>query len=616
MAAADVELNLNCDNAAAELLVVDSDFRLVAHGAPPLRTRVEPGIYALKAKIGAKTTERLELIEPRAEPYRFELPAPRFESPMPLDGTATSREDQRQAPDQFMRSSGPKIVLDDAIGGISSLVLFVRDTAHLSADLTAEQRELYAKGFEGFRLLHMDGRQHVNFDTEAVKQFENGYLGAQVQLAAGPYVLAWGHDEEQTCLAINAVRGWALQVFLRLQPVGGDPLHLRPAFCDAAFAMDRIDAGYSAAREDFRTMEAARIAMLDRRAIAGGQKMRALLTGRCTNPMLNLYGGHLLVAAPKCDFDLLAQVITNTATVLGSLYPDLVALAWAYESGAGKRPPGFDMRPWPEILAALEGPPLLTPSWDLLLKCAEAASVDIDTLPAFGVAGELAVSGIVLTWERSRRRFERRLRERSAGAIAQPSSTPMASSPVQSPFPSASPLSRASPVISVARAIWHAFVKKPAATVALPAEKPIVPGNTDRASGRLPSFEVKAHQIDSPQEAADVLRMLAKKAPWADLVRLLQRETDLLDNLASFSPLQRDLVATLSRASEEPDVLDGIDAEHVSSIMRAHRVPLTTVAGALRTLDIVAVSTEMLRRVKAVVHSSAGKAKPAASRTQ
>jgi hypothetical protein len=612
MAAADVELSLNCDNAAAELLVVDSDFKLVAHGAPPLRTRVEPGIYALKAKIGAKTTERLELIEPRAEPYVFELPAPRLESPMPLDGTATSREDQRQAPDQFMRSSGPKIVLGDANGGASSLVLFVRDAAHVSADLTAEQRETYAKGFEGFRLLDMDGRQLVNFDTEAVKQFENGYLGAQVQLAPGPYVLGWGHDEEQTCLAINAVRGWALQVFLRLQPVGGDPLHLRPAFCDAAFVFDRIDAGYSAAREDFRAMEAARIAMLDRRAIAGGQKMRALLTGRCTNPMLNLYGGHLLVAAPKCDFDLLAQVITNTAAVLGSQHPDLVALAWAYESGTGKRPPGFDTRPWPEILAALEGPPLLTPSWDLLLKCAEAASVDIDTLPAFGVAGELAVSGIVLTWERSRRRFDRRLRERSAGAIAQPSAAPMASSPVQPPLPSASPPDRALPVISMARAIWHAFVKKPAATVALPAEEPgSIFANPDRASGRLPSFEVKAHRIDSPQAAADVLRMLAKKAPWADLVRLLQRETDLLDNLASFSPLQRDLVATLSRASEEPDVLDGIDAEHVASIMRAHRVPLTTVAGALRTLDIVAVSAELLRRVKAVVHASSGKTKPA-----
>lgn len=602
MAAADVELNLNCDNAAAEVLVVDSDFKLVAHGAPPLRTRVDPGIYALKAKIGAKTTERLELIEPRAEPYAFDLPAPRFESPMPLDGTATSREDQRQAPDPFMRASGPKIVLDD---GASSLVLFVRDTSHVNADLTADQRDTYAKGFEGFRLLDRDSRQCVDFDAKAVKQLENGYLGAQVHLPPGPYVLAWGHDEQQTCLAVNAVRGWALQVFLRLQPVGGDPLHMRPAFCDAAFALDRIDAGYSAAREDFRVMEAARIAMLDRRAVAGGQKMRALLTGRCTNPMLNLYGGHLLAVAPKCDFDLLAQVITNTAAVLGPLYPDLAALAWAYESGAGKRPPGFDMRPWPEILADLEGPPLLTPSWDLLLKCAEAARVDIDTLPAFGVAGELAVSAIVLTWERSRRRFDRRLKERSAGAIAQPAAAPMAASPIQ---PSASPAPRPSAVVSVAKALWGAFVKKPAA-----AESAATTQLPDLSRGRRPSFEVRTQDIDSLQAAADVLRMLAQKAPWADLIRLLQRETDLLDDLAAFSPLQRDLVATLARASDEPDVLEGIDAEHVASIMRAHRVPLSTVAGALRALDIVAVSTRVLRRVKAAMHASSAQTKPAAN---
>ena len=430
-----------------------------------------------------------------------------------------------------------------------------------------------------------------------------------MQLAAGPYVLAWGRDDEQTCLAINAVQGWALQVFLRLQPVGGDALHMRPAFCDAAFALDRIDAGYSAAREDFKTMEAARLALLERRAIAGGQKMRALLTGRCTNPMLNLYRGHLLVAAPKCDFDLLAQVITNTAAVLGPLYPDLVALAWAYESGTGKRPAGFDTRSWPEILAAIDGPPLLTPSWDLLLKCTEAASVDIGTLPAFRVAGELAVSGIVLTWERSRRRFDRRLKERSSGSMAQ--SGPAVREPAASPSPIAS--SRRSPVISVAKALWDVFVKKPAATTALPAESVTTIKLPDLSPRPLPSFEVKAAEIDSPQAAADALRMLAQKAPWADLVRLLQRETELLDNLASFSPLQRDLVATLARASAEPDVLEGIDADHVASIMRAHRVPLTTVAGALRTLDIVAVSAEMLRRVKAVVHASSGKTKPASN---
>lgn len=608
MSADTVELTLSCENAAAELLVVDSDFKLVAHGAPPLKTRIEPGIYALKAKIGAKVTERLELIEPRDEPYAFELPPPRFESPMPLDGTATSREEQRQAPDPFMRASGPRIALHAGNVRTSSLMLFVRDPIPRGAeDMPDEQRELYARSFDGFRLLDLQGREQVDFDKQAVKHLEDGYLGAQVQLAAGSYVLAWGQDEEQTCLAVNAVRGWALQVFLRLQPVGGDALHLRPAFFDAAFALDRVDAGYSAAREDFRVMEAARLALMDRRAIAGGQKMRALLTGRCTNPMLNLYGGHLLAAAPKCDFDLLAQVITNAAAVVGPLYPDLVALAWAYEAGTGKRPMGFGLRPWLEILGAMDGPPLLTPSWDLLLKCAEQSGVDIGALPAFRVAGELSVSGIVLTWERNRRRFDRRLKERrvTGGQPADPAALrdPADASSVLSPR-SRSSLS----VGAIAKGLWKVFVKKPAATVALPAESVSIP----ESPGPLPSFAVKARDIDSPDAAAEVLRMLAKKAPWSQLVRVLQREPELLDSLAAFSPLQRDLVATLARASEEQDVLDGIGAEHVVSIMRAHRVPLTTLAGALRALDVVAVSTEMLRRVKTAVHAAADRTNPAA----
>jgi hypothetical protein len=606
MSASDIELTVTCDNAAAELLVVGSDFKMIAHGAPPLRARVEPGIYALKAKIGSKVTERLELIEPRAEPYSFELPAPRFESPMPLDGTTTSREDQREAPDPFMRSSGPRISLQGENAGTGSLVLFVRDTDHSNSAHAAEQREAYAKGFEGFQLLDLGGRQIVDFDTRAVKKPEHGYLGAQVQLAAGPYVLAWGHDDQQTCLAINVVKGWALQVFLRLQSVGGDSTHMRPAFCDAAFVLDRVDAGYSAAREDFRIMEAARIALLDRRPVAGGQKMRTLLAGRCTNPMLNLYGAHLLLTVPKGDFDLLAQVVTNTAAVLGSLYPDLAALAWACESGTGKRPAGFDTRPWPEILAALDGPPLLTPSWDLLLKCAESAGVDIDALPAFQVAGELAVSGIVLTWERSRRRFDRRLKERGPREFVEAAvgAAPRVRNPTQAALPGAP--KTFSPVISVAKALWDAFMKKPSASVALPAESAIAIATPDLSRSPPPSFDVKARQIDTPEAAVDALRLLAKKVPWAELVRLLQREPELLESLAAFSPLQRDLVATLARASEEPDVLEGIDADHVVSIMRAHRVPLATLASALRTLDIVAVSAQMIRRVKAAVSSASG----------
>ena len=593
-----MELTVNCDNAAAELLVIDSDFKLIAHGPSPLKTRVEPGIYALKAKIGSRVSERLEAIEPRAEPYAFDVPVPRFESPMPLDNTASSREDQRDAPDQFMRAKGPRVALHSANIGTSSVVLFIRDVAHTGASLSDEQRELYAKSFQGFRLLDQLGRQLVDFDAHSVQCLQNGYVGAHVQMAPGSYVLAWGHGREQTCLVVNAVRGWAIQIFLRLQPVGGDALHLRPDFCDAAFVYDRIDAGYSAAREDFRVMEAARIALTDRRPVAGGQKMRALLVGRCTNPMLNLYGGHLLITAANPDYDLLAQVITNTAPILGPLYPDLVALLYAYECGTGKRPLSFGLRAWPDILKNIDGPPLLTPSWDLLLRCAEAAEVDIESLPVFRAAGELAVSGIVLTWERSRRRFERRAPERGQMGSAGPAN-PGAVMADPAPAPAPQPARRS--LRTLAKMLMGSVVRRSAGKIGLPRAAETTIANADLAelSGALPYLNVKVRFIDSPEAAAAAMRLLANKAPWDHLVRLLQREPHLLESLASFSPLQRDLVTTLARASVEPEVQAGIDAEHVASIMRAHRVPLTTLAGALRTLDIVAVSTDVIRRVKA-----------------
>jgi hypothetical protein len=606
----EAELTVACDNAAAELLIVDSDFKLVAHGPSPLQARIEPGIYALKAKIGAEVTERLELIEAREAPYVFNLAAPQFESPLPLDGTVTNREYQHGSLEQFTRSNQPFIALDPGSAAQSVLVLYVRDTSRRNFELTGGQGLEYAKGFEGFRLLDAAGRQRVDFDAQALKRIEDGYIGARVQLAAGSYVLAWGHGDQQTCLAINTVPGWALQVFLRLQPISAGSVQMRPDFCDAAFAFDRIDSGYSSAREDFRTMEAARLALLDRRDIASGQMLHSILTGKSENPMLGLYGGHLLVAAPTRDSDLLSQVIANTAAILGPLYPDLVALAWAHESVAGKRPAGFDARPWPQILADITGPPLLTPSWDLLLKCAEAARLDIDKLPVFCVAGELAVSGIVLTWERRQEKpavEQADLPPRPAafdGVSERPAGVSAPRAPASAPPPAAS-----SPLASVAKMLWRTVVKlainKPdiAATLAKPA---ITQPDTPAAS--FPTLDLKIGQIDTPQAAADAIRRLAKKAAWGELLRLLQRAPGELGNLASFSPLQRDLVSTLARASLESDVLEGIDADHVSSIMRAHRVPLTTVAGALRALDFVAVSAEVIRRVKAVVSSAPGTA--------
>ena len=564
MSVSEVSLELTCDNSAAELLVVNDEFHVLATGASPLATKVGPGIYALKAKIGAQTSESLEVIDGSQPAYSFYLKAPPFESPMPLAHTSTSREYHEHSLDRFTKPGAAAL----ALGEGSAIVLYVRDTSRRNFELKPDEATVYARSFSGFRLLDAAGRELVNFDDKATRNIEDGYIGARVRLAPGHYVLGWKHGHQETRLALNTAPGWSLNVFIRVQQAA-DSTAMVPNFSEAAFAYDKIDQPYSAHRDDFLMLEAARHALLDRRSIVTGQEMRDILVTKYDNPMLGVYGGHMLAATADVDLSFFGQVIANTAGLLGKDHPDIVALAWLYESKKRERLAGFDARPWPEILGALKGPPLLVQSWDALLACAEAAQFDIAKSPAFRVAGDLAVSGIVLTWEH----------RKSMDA------------------PEAAPAAGGESVFSrIGKTIWNGIVRN------------VLGKKADGTIAPIPSLDVKVEDITTPEAAAEAVRLLAKKAHWDKWLSLVHKDRAKADNVATFSPLQRDLIATLARTTQDPETVQGVDENYIISIMQAHRVPLSTVAQALRALDVVAVTVEVLRRLKgALIDPPAGK---------
>lgn len=566
MSTSEVSLQLTCDNAAAELLVVNNEFKVVAKGAAPLEAKIEPGIYALKAKIGAQVSEALEVIDGSQPSYSFRLKAPEFDSAMPLTNTRTSREYHENSLARFTKPGESSV----ALGAGSAIVLYVRDTSGRNFDVKPEQAHAYARNFNGFRLLDAAGGELVNFDDKATRHLEDGYIGARVQLMPGHYVLGWQHGNQETRLALNTATGWALHVFIRLQPVAGSTA-MAPDFSEAAFAYDHIDTTYSAHREDFRMLEAARLALLDRSNVVTGQTMRSILTGKYENPMLGVYGGHMLAGATD-DLHLFEQVVANTARLLGQDNPDVVALAWLYESKKHERPAGFDARPWPEVLGGLKGPPLLVHSWDALLACAQAAQLDIAKLPAFRVAGDLAVSGIVLTWEHRK----------------------------QKDVPAAAPAAAGESALAKwGKAIWKAVAPR------------LLGRTADGTEAPVPSLEVKVADITTPKAAAAAMQLLAKKAQWDRWLSLVHKDRDQADSVATFSPLQRDLISTLARTTLEPETVEGVDEAYINSIMHAHRVPLSTVAAALRALDVVAVSVEIIKRLKVALGSVPSKGKTA-----
>lgn len=595
MSPSEVSVTLTCENPAAELILVNSKFEPVAQGLSPLSASVVPGIYSLKSRIGESVSERLESLAPSDEEYLFHLTEPEFESPMPLDGTTTSREYHRDSVYRLL-SEAPRYALH---GGNSALMVFVRDTSYRSFDLNDNQRERYARNFRGLSLLDMKGEEIFNFDSHPTFDAESRYIGTRIELEEGPYVLAWNDGGERTCFAVNPIAGWTLQIYIRLQPVSKSSLEMRPDFSDAAFAYDRLDTNFIADREDYRIMEAARQALLEQRNLKRGQLIRELLQGKFENPMLGVYACHLIMIGDQDYPERLGEFIANTASLVGSTYPDLLPLAWRYETVTGERPAGFGEQSWSEMLPAIKGPPLLTLSWDLLLECADACEVPIDSLPAFRPAGNLVVSGAILTWEERFGEMSREVApdpEEASGEDVPPDATTdrhRGDSQMDTGGGDAvASMPRRAPLLGrIKTKAWN-FVNS------------LLTRMPDGSHAPLPSLEIKNMNIDSPEAAAEAVRLLAKKAPWQDITRYMYREgARETGELGSVTALQRDLMVTLARAADDPEILEAIGSDYISNLIRAHRVRIESVENALRGLDLIAVSAAVIRRVRAALSS-------------
>jgi hypothetical protein len=123
--------------------------------------------------------------------------------------------------------------------------------------------------------------------------------------------------------------------------------------------------------------------------------------------------------------------------------------------------------------------------------------------------------------------------------------------------------------------------------------------------------DIRVEDITTPQQAIEALKSLQRKAPWLEVVRVLRSTRTALEGASSLTALQHDLISTLARVSVDPEILEALDQSYIESLMRAHRVPLQTVARALRGLDMIAFSAEFIRRLKAAAKNVTTASPPA-----
>jgi hypothetical protein len=115
-------------------------------------------------------------------------------------------------------------------------------------------------------------------------------------------------------------------------------------------------------RERTRLAELARYALTQSRRILSDGLLNDLLDEKFDDPMLGLFGAHLLLRDKPEDTRLFRVVTDNLLRLLGPNHPDVRAL-WRRREGGGAGVP-----------LELESPPMLRLSWDLALQGADSHS--------------------------------------------------------------------------------------------------------------------------------------------------------------------------------------------------------------------------------------------------
>jgi hypothetical protein len=110
--------------------------------------------------------------------------------------------------------------------------------------------------------------------------------------------------------------------------------------------------GFDPGRSDLRLAEAARLALSNRRKILS-REIRDMLRYKFENPMLGIFGAHLLLLEKERDVELFRVVLTNLRKMVGHKHPDVEALALTLNEQTDFR---------------FETPPMLQRSWSLICE--------------------------------------------------------------------------------------------------------------------------------------------------------------------------------------------------------------------------------------------------------
>jgi hypothetical protein len=360
-----VRLRVSAGSPLAEVFLVDRDFALVGRAIGELDVTVAPGVYKVKAKVADASTEELVVLD---ADLKLDLSGKLgVTSPAPIRGTSCAgRRDMAIADDRSTEAPRPA-------GEGARLFLMVR---------TCRSAEP-ASGGPGAPLeatLHRPDGTLVATPEPSTPDVDDSVRTVNAEVDPGAYFLRWSDETGVTAeQCVHAVRGWQTQIFV-----------LEDASQPAEVGRTRVSVlmgrdGFNSRERQLRIAEVARTALAGQRKVAAAF-LNQTLPERFENPMLGLFGAHLMLIARDAErgaaearsrrsdaprahpdapvafeqprFD---TVVGALRELLGAGHPDVVALSTQVTS--------------PE-LGALEpagAPPMLWRSWVLLIEASNAA---------------------------------------------------------------------------------------------------------------------------------------------------------------------------------------------------------------------------------------------------
>jgi Caspase domain len=344
-------LDVDTGDPTAEIFIIDRSFRLTDRGIGRLTVTKPAGIYKIKMRIGRDITEKIVLLD--RDRLDLQLVLPKLTSAAPLDGSGLLHEYHENA----IRSMRSTIHVRAGMGG--QLCLMARNWG---GNADSDNSIL---PWHGTTLVDGTGRIVVDLAVDGMHELHQDPIGGcNAELDPGTYYLRRQLTDDRVIeQSLIVCDGWRTEAFLLKSPVHEQESQDRHRL---AIFMHRISDEHPDYTIDL-TIDAARIALTDRRSILNADLERILLL-KFDNPIAGIIGAHLLIMehdrAENIDrqpsLDLLDPVVLHLRNLVGNHHPDVEALSLRC------------VNPMLRASQPFRSPPMLVFSWQLAIEASKS----------------------------------------------------------------------------------------------------------------------------------------------------------------------------------------------------------------------------------------------------